>query len=338
LEIEFNLQTAAPMPKPRYFTPHPKADKARDIKLKIKPDSKEFSMRTLAIILILTISVSSCDPDPVGPRPYNYIIEGPQDLFPAFSPDGEYIAYFHDAWYPPDPNYPSGLYIIDKDGGNRKLVLSVEYFNSPSWSPDGQWLVFSAGGIIQKCKTTGEDITTFTGLDYLEYPEFYYPDWSSDGNYILFDNPFHPDAGLYSMTSGFENAERIFGRIILGRDPEFSPNGEYFVYYGWVNNTHPSEIFISNISGTIDKRLTNNNRDDRGPTWSPDGQKIAWSSSIRLCIMNSDGSNHHEIGYGNDPSWSVKNEIVFSHANADYSREVLYTINPDGSNKRQITF
>lgn len=54
--------------------------------------------------------------------------------------------------------------------------------------------------------------------------------------------------------------------------------------------------------------------------------------------MNSDGSDQREVGYGNDPSWSINDEIVFSHANADYSKEVLYVISPDGSNKRQITF
>lgn len=137
------------------------------------------------------------------------------------------------------------------------------------------------------------------------------------------------------MTSDFQNADNI---TTSGRNPELAPGGSEFVYYGWVSNSEPSEIFKREINGLYEERLTNNNRSDRAPTWSPDGRYIAWSSSIRLCIMSADGTNQRQISYGNDPSWSVNDEIVFSHANADYTKEVLYIIDPDGKNKRQITF
>jgi hypothetical protein len=54
-------------------------------------------------------------------------------------------------------------------------------------------------------------------------------------------------------------------------------------------------------------------------------------------FMNSDGSRQRFITYGVNPSWSVHDEIVFSHANSDYTKEVLYTIKPDGSARTQIT-
>jgi hypothetical protein len=54
--------------------------------------------------------------------------------------------------------------------------------------------------------------------------------------------------------------------------------------------------------------------------------------------MNADGTHPLDIGYGNDPSWSVNDQIVYSHANSDYTKEVLYIISPDGTNRRQITF
>ena len=53
--------------------------------------------------------------------------------------------------------------------------------------------------------------------------------------------------------------------------------------------------------------------------------------------MNSDGTGQEKIGYGNCPSWSPSNEIVVSHSNEDYTKEVLYVNTLEGS-RVQITF
>lgn len=281
------------------------------------------------IILIM----GSCLPEPTS-SPSVDLINGPHDQFPAWSPDGEQIAYYHFSWDIPEPEeYPTGLYIIDKNGHNRRLILKGPHF-SPAWSPDGEWLVFSSRGVIQKCKIDGDSLTTFDGLDHLPAPEFYFPHWSSDGKHILIDKPM-VTMGIYNITSDFLNVDSV---ISSGRDPELAPDGSEFIYYGWVSNTEPSEIFKSDINGLHKQQLTNNDRSDMDPTWSQDGTRIAWSSNTRLCIMNADGSNQKQIGYGNYPSWSVNNEIVYSHANADYTKEVLYIVDPNGKNKRQITY
>ena len=44
------------------------------------------------------------------------------------------------------------------------------------------------------------------------------------------------------------------------------------------NPTGDSEIFTIGPDGTGLKQLTNNTKDDREPTFSPDGQKIAYTS------------------------------------------------------------
>jgi Tol biopolymer transport system component len=300
-------------------------------------------MKTLRIFSALVsvayiCSLVSCNPEGIKPTPGNYIISGPQDVEPAFSPDGSFIAYAH--LYDTAKNYPQGLYIIDRNGNNRKLVLAGFHF-TPAWSPDGQWLVFTSGGTLQKCKIDGSELTVFTELTQLKYREFYYPDWSRDGKYIVFDNPFPSDGGgIFQIDSDFTNAKILFGLDqsgTIGRDPEFSPDQKHLIFYSGTRNYNYSDIFLSDNQGNQRIRLTSNGRNNTGPAWSPDGNKIAWDGDFRLGVMNADGSSQTVIGYGNSPSWSINNEIVYSHANADYSKEVLYVISPDGKNKRQVT-
>jgi TolB protein len=286
-----------------------------------------------SVILLLTaILFNNCFQGEGDPTPYSYMIEGPQDVDPAFSPDGKYIAYYHDAWYPEDPAYPTGLYIIDADGSNRRQVLKGKHYN-PSWSPDGQWLVFSSDGLIEKCKLDGSNLTSFEGLQ-LEDWSLHYPDWSPDGSLIYFSNTIGYELGLYVMSSDFQDPVKISEGI----DAEISADGNQLVFMNYISNSEPPELFTLNYANSKTVRLTNNGRYDRSPTWSSDGHRIVWSSSLRLCIIGSDETGFKELGYGNGPSWSINDEIVYSHADSNYAKEVLYLISPDGKNKRQITF
>jgi Tol biopolymer transport system component len=287
----------------------------------------------------LLLSLSSCLPhDPPKNTPINYVIQGSQDTDPSFSPDGSHIAFAH--WADTSKNYPNGLYIINSDGSNEKLVVAGGYFNSPSWSPDGQWLVFSSGQLL-KCKTNGDSVTVFSSLNNLTYPEFYFPNWAKDGKHIVFDKPFGVDWGIYTTSASFQASGRFGGVEIFGRNPELSNDGNALLFEagkGGAINVVTAEIFLFNSVTQNKIQLTNNGRDNRSASWSPDNTRIVWSSDVRLSIMNADGSNPKEIEYGNSPSWSINNEIVYSHANSTYSKEVLYIISPDGKNMRQITF
>lgn len=290
-------------------------------------------------ILILTVALfgmsfflSSCENFP-EPSPRNYeLFVGARDQYPKFSPDGEKMAYYHYSDQLPEPvAYPSGLYIMDRDGSNRQLVLEGHHFN-PAWSPDGEWLVFSSQGVIQKCKVNGDSLISIAGIGY------FFPDYSPDGKNLVFDRMVTEEGSLMIIDSNFIGLPQVFlPNITTGRDVEYSPDGSSFIYMKGSREWPHWEIFLMDTTG-FDLRLTNNNEDDLGPTWSPDGTQIAWSSNVHVHTMRADGSNQKFLAYGQYPSWSMHDKIVFSHANPDYSKEVLYTINADGSDKKQITF
>src|ERR1051326_1402505 len=61
------------------------------------------------------------------------------DSSPVWSPDGTEIAFISNR------NYLFGLYVMNADGSNARLLTELPEPAQPAWSPDGSKIVFSAG-------------------------------------------------------------------------------------------------------------------------------------------------------------------------------------------------
>jgi Tol biopolymer transport system component len=88
------------------------------------------------------------------------------------------------------------------------------------------------------------------------------------------------------------------------------------------------DIYVMDSNGRNTRRLTENSVTDRMPTWSPDGEWIAFSSDVRgdgahdLYRVRADGSDLEEL-YSNgernsDPRWSGDGQsLVFTSGRAN---------------------
>jgi dipeptidyl aminopeptidase/acylaminoacyl peptidase len=112
-------------------------------------------------------------------------------------------------------------------------------------------------------------------------------------------------------------------------------------WYPWWN----SEIYTTTTDGTGLQKLTNDPRADAYPSWSPDGQKIAFASERgfdfgEIYVMNADGSgiqrltNHPALDWY--PSWSPNGERIAFLSHRDGNNEI-YTVNVDGSGIQRLT-
>ena len=128
-------------------------------------------------------------------------------------------------------------------------------------------------------------------------------------------------------------------------DPAWSPDGTQIAFARHVLTQPASnyfalvdvEIWVMNADGSNQHALTHS-RYDFGPTWSPDGRKIAFSGSCLGCfqwalyVMNADGSDQRIISQNingwNWPNWSPDGSKL-----AVVSSAGIYLVNTDGSNQ-----
>jgi Tol biopolymer transport system component len=285
-------------------------------------------IKRITAVIFISLYLFSCNTIEPPPLPKYQSI----DESPAWSPDGKWIAYYHFNSNPDDSLYPTGLYIIDTSGSNRRLIIAGHARN-PDWSPDGKKIAFSSGDIFT-ISPNGNELTRITNVG-----SAFSPSWSPDGMSIVYDVTSGEGKGLWIINL-ITNSNKHLG---LGRDADWSPNGEKLVYEGPPGSTRSeSQLWVVDTSGMGNVQLTSNNSIiNRSPSWSPDGSTIAWTTDHGIWLMNADGTNQRELinDYSSSPSWSPDSrKIAFQNLNPEKNKIVIWIINIDGSGLKQITY
>ncbi len=243
------------------------------------------------------------------------------------------------------------------------------------WSPDGKTIAFISGGNPETQIPAGLYFVDLDGRNrrlFFEGAKVYSPDWSPDGEWIVFSNyaliykikvngdsltqlifegsnhkpdwspdgekivytRSEPGTGMWIMDSDGSN-KRWIGFM---SDPDWSPDMRHFSYVGFGN-----DIWVADTNGANPERLTYINGDSRYPQWSPDGSKIVFgsmkASPPQIFVMNSDGSDLKQLTTtgAEYPTWPHDSKyILYTDVRQQYGR--LFIMNADGSDKRQLTF
>ncbi len=210
------------------------------------------------------------------------LLESPHaDLAPAFSPDGEWIA-FHSKI---ESN--TEIYVIRPDGKDlTNLTQHAARDFYPMFSPDGKQIAFASnrdgnyGGynlFVMNLDGGGQRLIHSDKLGMSVEPA-----WSPDGRELIFANDREDGA-----TGNFEIfkirldqtgvAQRLTVRRRADGHASFSPDGKRIVFNSTADGN--AEIYLMNSDGTGLIRITRNPADDKTPRFSGDGQRIIFSSN-----------------------------------------------------------
>ena len=140
----------------------------------------------------------------------------------------------------------------------------------------------------------------------------------------------------------------VEGRVeIEGSDssPSWAPDGAAIVFASPTGqeNLGADGREIYKISGDRVQRLTNNNRQDESPDFSPRGDKITYDTRqndgrLQVMLMDADGANKAaltDIASSWNPSWSHDGRKITFISNRS-GWHAIYQMNADGSNQELV--
>jgi Tol biopolymer transport system component len=113
-------------------------------------------------------------------------------------------------------------------------------------------------------------------------------------------------------SEGVEPNHELVDKIVVSSDrhaPTLPPQNNRF------------ELYLINLDGSGEQRLTHNNVGDGFGTLSPDGTKIVFErgepgNTSELFAMDADGSNESFLTRGGSPTWSPDSKSIAFHASA----------------------
>jgi tricorn protease len=159
---------------------------------------------------------------------------GAADRSPAWSPDGEQVAWFTDA---------SGEYrlaIADQKGLSEPETFELPgptFYYELAWSPDGLHVLFTDADRTLWTLNVETGATTEVDTDpYATPSRMIDPVWSPDGDWIAYvtrQENHHHAVMLYSMATG--ETTPVATRLVETRHPAWSADGDYLYFLGSTN-------------------------------------------------------------------------------------------------------
>jgi Tol biopolymer transport system component len=220
---------------------------------------------------------------------------------PAWSPDGHYIVF--------DADSGNSIKLVSSSGGHPiRLVpasIRISRGGQPIWSPDGTRIAFDSDSTLWVLDIrTGAARSVFrrAGLILIVGA------WSPDGTtiYVTLWDPASPASAIWAVPVGRGEPRLIAESDRRYRYADISPDGALLAF-AWCEGRVACDLWVMPAAGGTPIQLTAHPALDDSPRWSPDGTRIAFTStradSFDIWVMTVDPERlRHDVQSANTRS------------------------------------
>jgi Tol biopolymer transport system component len=178
------------------------------------------------------------------------ITRGPdRDLMPAWSPDGQTIAFSRQA---SEEGMPA-IWLVAANGSNPRLL--VQDGLAPSWSPDGARIAFEGLGSVAVVAADGTGSRTIAAGGE--------PAWSPNGRRLAFTR----SGDVWVMQADGSGQRRLTRTVAEELEPSFSPDGRWLLFSS--DRTGNKDVYTMRPDGSGVRNLTRHPAEDWATSWQP---------------------------------------------------------------------
>ena len=272
----------------------------------------------------------------------------------AWSPDGRWLAAARAR--APGETRPDagGIHLVPVGGGEPRPLTGPDppaVDRDPAFSSDGRRLAYArcANDTFAACDVfvveLGDDLTPKAPARRLTRHDLTILGiaWTADQRSLVFGGARLAIAHLWRVDVDGDRPPERLEIARQGLSPSIAPAAGRLAYGQWGRD---NDIYAFE-PGRADVAVATSSLTDHGPTFSPDGRRIAFESGRtgthdEIWLADADGSNPVQLTHGpghwqGSPSWSPDGRRIVFDSRASDGICDIWTIDVDGAGLRRVT-